>query len=677
MIRMVQADHRRFPRSALSRELPASLMVGGRSYNGSVIDYSLQGVGLKVESGALKRAEREDFDIEVKWQNANYYGRIKHSHLQEHSAVLGVDLESVKDQKNVSFTSEDSGWDLIEDKEILKNLFSDLAFKGPEALLDFRQIRGRASLIPLTIRDENVLLAEVFKKNWGRIDSSTAACRFDLFQTSHAFETRVLKIAEKKIELEVPKRVARLLRRETVRVKNGTNDRFLSVEIQSDLLGRSNGSLRLYDYGEHGLSIIDPTGRFAAPKDIVLESITITTPEGIQIRGQGTIRGHRWIASEEDYAIGISFETNFDEDRTAWHNVILEARYPSLSFNYQDEDHKKIWDLFERSDYLHLKGAEAYTHMIDLTKSTWKTLSNAGTKWSKRPMIHLDGNVVGHIQMDQIYPDTWCVHHLAIDPKISKMVAKEIYAVMTDILSAEGGRYVLSFTETSKPWNQRSYYDFVKTYRFPNHNELKTFQVYEADLTKPESLKIQSGIEIKKANKYDLRRIERYFQIYASELERGASALDYEDLEFSSFSKEAEKVGLERTREFLVATLNNEFLGFARLETGSLGVNIVGILDIIYVYVMPNVRISGDNIRETLLKSGMNRFKEYGKEKVFIALDDGRTNFYSQRGLNFVCDANRWIALRDCIPRYHAFTQVLYGHLTLRKEKIRKKHSKN
>src|ERR1043166_3309238 len=128
------------------------------------------------------------------------------------------------------------------------------------------------------------------------------------------------------------------------------------------------------------------------------------------------------MADQEAYSVGIHFETATDQDRNQWHNTILEARYPSLKFDYQDEDHKEIWNLFDRSGYLDLQDREAFSHVVDVTKLTWKKLADAGVKLSKRAIIRKEDKVVGHLQLDQIYPNTWCAHHFAIDPKISKTV---------------------------------------------------------------------------------------------------------------------------------------------------------------------------------------------------------------------------------------------------------------
>ena len=281
--------------------------------------------------------------------------------------------------------------------------------------------------------------------------------------------------------------------------------------------------------------------------------------------------------------------------------------------------------------------------------------------------------VVGHLQMDRVYPSTWCIHHLAIDPKISKVVARDIYAVMTDVLHAEKANYVLSFTEAAKPWNQRTYYDFVKSYRYPEHNELKSFQIYNARTDASSKIARDSTIGLRQASQYDLRRISRFFELYSSPLERNACALTYEDLELQGIQDELKAVDLERQRAFVVAYQGTHMVGFARVETATPGVNIVGVFDMLYVHILPEFTGRDLSIRQTLIAGGLEKFRQLGKHEVLLALDDEYRENHEASGLKFVTDAVRWIALRDCVSRYYGFTQMLYGHLIFRRELIHKK----
>jgi hypothetical protein len=668
---LTTTNRRSSPRYAVSKRLPAQLNINGQLFETTVINYGVTGVALNVPPKAMARVEKDKSDVEVTFKNTLLSGVVRHARAHDKGAILGVALRVEGLESEVSFTSDDPGWDLIENKETIDQIFGDLAFKGPEVQISVRQIQGQAILLAAKPVDKTILFAEIFETSRGKLTDGRASFQFEMFQTCHAFETRLKLLENGRVEIEIPVTLARLLRRETYRVRNGANQKTLTIRMVSETLGAPGGELRVYDYSEHGVSVIDPSGWACAPIGTPIETIVITTGDGKTIHGRGQIRGFRWVKEENACSVGVSFETSSDNDRTEWHNAILEARYPALSFTYSNDDHRQIWALFERSDYLHLKGPEAYTHVIDLTRKAWHRLAAAGTQWSKRAIIRGGERILGHIQMDRIYPETWCIHHLAIDPALSKLVAKELYGVTTDILLAEGGQYVLSFTEASKPWNQRAYYDFVRDYRFPDHNELKAFQIYEADLSNSDDLKVLHAVTVAEANKYDLQRISRYCELYLSNLERNACALTSNDLCLATFQAQLRDRGLERGRAIIAANTGTQFRGFARVETGTEGVNIVGILDILYVHVVHDPFGHASEIYETLVKHGLDKFRSLGKKKVLVALDDDRIDYYSQRGLKFVCNANRWIAKRDILPRYHAFSELLYGHLIARRAMIR------
>jgi hypothetical protein len=282
-MKLVVPNQRRFSRNQPPKEIEASLIVGGRAYSTAVVDYSLRGVGLRVPSSAVERSKIGDFgQIELELADQKYLGQIKHTKEEKFESVVGIDLRNDTSSAAISFTNADPGWDLIEDAETLATLFGDLVLKGPECQVDLRQLRFEGVVLPVKI-ENGVLTAELFSTKRGTIEVGTASFRFEIFQTCHAFDSKVLKVTEKSVEIELPKRVARLLRRETFRVLNGANGKSLSVKVASSLLGTHDHELRVYDYSEHGISVIDSTGWLAAPIGFGLEQITITTPDGKEI----------------------------------------------------------------------------------------------------------------------------------------------------------------------------------------------------------------------------------------------------------------------------------------------------------------------------------------------------------------------------------------------------------
>lgn len=676
--KIASLDHRRFPRKILDRHLLGLLVVGGKTYPTKVIDYSPRGVSLELDGNMLEKAEEQNFEIELRFDHTSFAGTIRHSHKDDDNKVFaGVAIKNLDPKKEVSFTDVDPGWDLVEDQETLQNLFNDLAFKGPEVLCKLRQIQGQAEVFAKEVRDGELVL-EVFELSRGKLIEGFCSLRFEMFQTCHSLDSRIVKVDGNDIVVAIPQKIARLLRRETVRIANGTNDHVITAEIESSVLGKSTTVLRVADYSEHGISIFDPDLWLHVPPGVPIEKVVLTTNKGKTITGKGVIRGHSWLSEHGSHAAGIYFETATPEDRTNWHNFILEARYPALSFEYSNSDHEKIWNLFSRSKYISLAGDSDFTDVYEVTKKTWKMLSDAGTKISKRVLIKYENDVVGHLQMDRIFTNTWCAHHLAIDPKISKLVGKEIYSVTADVLSSEGANYIWSLTDSNKPWNQRSYYDFVGQYRYPEHNELKNFQVFEVDLKKPVSLNSDPSIKVSLADDYDMGRILKYFEIKTSQLEKDACSLHSNDINLTSLRKELEPYGLYRSRDFLAAKLGSTLLGFAQIERGTFGVNVYGLLDHMYIYLMDDGSKKSEIVHETLLNESLRYYRKFETNNVMLVLDinSERVEYYSSKGLQFIWKGVRWIAASVTSRRFHAYSQGLYGRLLLRKSKIKDKRKK-
>ncbi|MCB0308029.1 MAG: hypothetical protein KDD48_01545 [Bdellovibrionales bacterium] len=672
--KIVRLDHRRFPRTEPTDPLMGTVVISGKRHTTKVRDYSPKGVSLQFDMGFLGHMQDYPLDIRLELGETCFEGSIRHTHEQQDYVLAGVALRVIEPKGEISFTDEDPGWDLIEDETTLKNLFSDLTFKGPEVLVKLKQINGHAEVFAKEIRDETLVL-EVHETKRGDLQKGFCTLRFEMFQTSHAFDSRITNIEKDMIEVSLPKKIARLLRRETVRVPNGTNNREITVELESRMLGKTKTPLEVYEYSEHGMAILDHELWLNAPVGVPIEKIILRTNNGKVIEGRGTIRGHRWIAEKDQYAVGIYFETSNNENRTLWHDFILEARYPLLSFNYQDSDHSKIWELFDRSGYLGLKPRESFNYVYDISKSTWTSLHNAGTKLSKRVMIRRDQKVLGHLQIDRIYPDTWCAHALAVDPSVFKTVGKDIYAITADVLSAERSNYIISITESHLSWNQRNYYDFVKTYRYPDHNELKLFQIHEAEMSKGWNLPAYKGLETRVANQYDMARIIRYFELHTSLLEREALGLTEHHLNLSQLSQEYSEFALTRKRDFVIGYLNGEFVGFAHLETGTTGISIFGIQDTMYVFLVPSLKEDRSKIYDAILAAGLEKYRDYNVPTVNIYVPDMRREELSDQGLKFIWEGVRWISRRETAKRFHSYIQNMYGHLILKRELIRKRRT--
>lgn len=674
LIHVLDKDKRKRKRVELFSNIPATIEALGKSVPVRIKDVSYGGIGVVIPK-ELEFQIIESIETKVEVSNQFFQGRVANRIILPNQEIkIGLALPS-EGGREIDFNTMDSSWDRVTDSEIIQNIYSDLVLKGFDAPIEIRQNFSSATIYPLKITESGTLICELGLIHQGQIEKGKIKCVFHLFNTCHAFDSNIEKIDDTKIEIKLSSTLARLLRRETVRIQKKNANFDMKIKLFSQDLETTIEEYEVFDYSEHGISMLDPEGNLSLPRNLLFNEATIEIEGFSNILGKAEVRSYQWNRDLSSYIVGLKFQPDEEPHLTNWHNIVLKARYPNLDFNYQESDHQQIWDLFVRSDYLHLKGKEAYAIIIDLTKNTWVKLNNIGTGFSKRAMIRKDDKILGHIQMDQFYPDTWCVHHLAVDPTMSKLIAGELYALTTDVLLSEKGKYLINFTESSKSWNQRSYYDFIKNYRFPEHNELKEFFIYDANVSSIPNIPVSSKLTIKKPNKFDIKKISRFFSEHLSSLEVQACALTEEDIELKKLNSFFSEAGLSRKREFLVCFKDDQLVGIARMEFGSEGINIVGIQDMLYLYSA--AKENEGEIIDSLLKKALEVYKNENKEKVILSMENERTEAFKNYGINFVCVANRWIALKDILPRYHAFSQLLYGNLILRREKIRNKNKSN
>jgi hypothetical protein len=649
-------------------KLNTDLVLLGESIKVTIIDYSFTGFGLII---ADKTSKNVFFDPKLVFPDQEFKGQIIYTHqLPDSQRKLGFTLE--KSGVINEFNNESNAWDHVQDSETVNNIIDDLVFKGPEAPIKIKQMFSRLLVIPIE-RTLNSMICSILDIEMGKVDTGPADFIFDLFQTCHQFRTNISKIGDDKIEFQLPSTMARLLGRETLRVRRDIEKHELNVVLKTSLLSRNIAEYEIYDFSEHGFSILDPKGEASFPKNLNFEEITFEIKGIGIIKGIGKIRNYVWNRDKHAFVVGFLFIPGEEPNLSKWHNFILNARYPNLDFNYQEEDHKKIWDLFVKSDYLHFKNDETFTEVIDLTKGTWKSLANSGTQIAKKAMIRFEDRIVGHIQMDRVFNKTWCLHHLAVDPDLRITSAQNLLTLTPDVLLSEGGEYVISFTDTSDTWNKKSYYDFIESYKFKDHNSLRQFQTYEVGIGKTElQLNVSDKIEITFASKYDIRTIQRFLQINYSSLEY--LALDFEsDPHLEVINSLLSKNNLFRERQFLVAKSDRKIVGISIIELGSEGINILGVFNCSYIYIFDNEDKSEDSsIEETLIRKSLEYY-ESRKIKYSLIFIEKPTQDYGSKGITLMCTANRWIAKKDVFSRFSAFTNLLYGHLGLRREKIRSK----
>lgn len=668
-LELLSGDKRKIKRIVLPKPVQTTLSILGKKIPVTLFNYSHQGMGLVVPNdNKIKLVESQ-----LIFPGATFDGQLVYQQTQD-SELIQVGFALPQDQKQkFHFRFDDPDWDLVKDVETVKNIYDDLVFKSFECPVEVYQHGSMMTFYPLQLTDSGTLIGEIKEHKQGQVQKGEGFCNFLLFQTYHVFQTTVLKLDDKKIEVKLAPTINRLLRRETLRIEKDERDYQLKITLKSKILNQTYIDDQVLDYSEHGISLIDNEQQYAFPKGMPIEEITIAIQGREEIQGSAKVRNYAWNPDKQAYILGLHFEAGGEPHLTNWHNFILKARYPNLDFDYKDEDHPKIWELFDRSGYSSDKPIDNFEYIYEMSSNTWMKCKGLGNQFSKKILIRGEDKLLGHLQMDKIYPRTWAMHQLAIDPSLMKTVLKEIYSVTTDSFIEDNTEFLFALTDATKKWNQRNYYDFFENHLHEDETHQQPYLIFEAVFDESVNLLTSDPSSVRKSSKFDLKYILNYFDNRFPKMVNEAYEF-HNDPFLDDFNKKLEKNNLSRKREFLSLLDKQKLIAFAQMEFGTDALNIYNFFDIVYIHQIeediPTSKL------EPLIKEVIEFYKSVGKKSVTIMIENADKDLLVSKGLKFLFNEMRWITKSIHSRKYQSYINSMYGHLLLRREKIKEKNKK-
>ncbi|MCB0326491.1 MAG: hypothetical protein KDD52_02625 [Bdellovibrionales bacterium] len=668
-------ENRQIVRVSPSSDIPVEMKLLGSSMPASISDYSPKGLGLVLKanwSDSLKESVESCDEVVISFNSQNLYGNLRYGSENSKLKKLGIEFDKKKIVNSSNYDQGAFSWSSITDKKKINEVFDDLSFCKNQMTSFKIGLYNYFGLIDDSTQDN--LVASISDSE--KIPSSgKLRCIFNLYDCCYSFEANYNKVASR-ILIQVPNTIIKHLRRETSRVpyEKATHGHFcfdseMANSFASDILRNSE----LIDFCESGFCIRPKFENQSLPIGLNLSDLNITSKlvNFRKIETKAKVSNYRYVDGRMAY--GFKFKIDQEPYSSIWKDFVLSSRYKTLSFDYADSDHKKIWKLFDRSGYLELKEKNTFKKQIYFTKKTWKKIYQLGNEYSKRITLVKNNDIVAHLQMDRMFPQTWYLHHLAIDPSVLKIISKEIYSVTSDVFSSEKSKYVLTLTETSKKWNQKNYYDFIKGYPEKNHHSLKKFNLYNVYVNKLK--KKNSQYVNRNKNKYELKKILRFYELNMDSLAFKAYGFG-EDFLLKDFSKELFLKGVFRKRDFIVALYKEKMVGFCQLEMSENGVNILNYFDMAYVFVLENV-FEKSEVIQALVSGASDHYLMYKKNVFSLILDTDKSFGPILPGIEYICEDTRWIGVSASSRHYQSYINELYGHILLKREKIRKKINKN
>lgn len=575
----------------------------------------------------------------------------------------------------LTFSSTDPDWDLIDRPEDLQELFADLIAYGVGQSLQLhlgRERRGARLLDHGLLKEKRQLLLSCDGGEQPFRPGDELVVTFERYGCTYLFHSKVRTCVPQELVLSLPQAAVRLLRRKTDRL-SAAKVEGLTARLHHPLSDQRSDWLPLSQINEQGCLLRLPKTFPLYP--VFLQRIPVTlaiaVPSGAapSVSLFGSVRSLR-EDGDSHYQLGLGFAYPDEENRKRLSSELARRRHPAIDIVYRADDHAKIWRLLDESKYLEEKSRESFAPMVDITRQVWADLQRGMDQISRRILIRHGEQIMGQLQMDRAYPKAWVVHHLAIHPATSKIIAGELYTTVTDFLNGRQIPFLVSVTREDKAWNRRNYYDFVEHYPYPEHHHLRRLFLYEHDLQHLPPL--QAGQHIfQNPTSFDLESIARYFEIHQPPLVCQALALSPGELTLDAQERMFNTFGLSRRRRFLLYKEGRKLLGFAMLDLATSGINVFNLFDKFEVFSM----VDGDPQREeevagALIAAALHDYRGQGKVGVLFASESDRQALAPALGLRFVFHEVVWIANCAAAKRYQAFTQTMYGRLLAKRARL-------
>lgn len=667
-------ERRREPRFESTPRYSATLKINGRQISGCLTDLSLRGAcfltsvelapeTLAEASGELQAQELLDGAWPVR------VARFVQSGEEPLSFYVGLLLDPEGQQKifDLSFRREDRNWDLLQKKEEIEQIFDDIELL--ERRLPFYLERGGQNT-------PAVFLSEERKKKWLFFSSpmenhpelgEEVAISFELFEAFYIFRAPVVMVGQEALALRHPKAIVRLFRRATSRLPLHPGEGKLQCRLNGQAEPITTAAL---DLCERGISA-DPDPKVCLyPVGRVVRGARLSIGDQIDVSLDLVFRG---LGANGRWRFGFTFADEKARERLV--SYVMHRRYPGYSFEYQDEDHDKIWDLFDKSGYLDEKSRESFDPIHKITNTAWRRLEHCRPRVSQRIIKREGERIVGHLQIDKLYQNSWLVHHLAIAPDTSKIVAKEIYTSLTDLLINMNIQHVISYHNSEKPWNQRNYYEFIKTYPYLGDNDLTVEKFYELSFAQWKSQNDQSNdYVIKDLSSFEKERLLHYMASLFSLLKRHAfSLLSKKDLCLEETLRDFEQGGLRKNRKIFVARRGRNTLAYAFVESGESGTNIFSLTDSVRIFFCVDLNLQEKQaLANSLLQTAVAFLASQKKSGLLLWSRNTELHpWYISRGMRSICNCSCWVADQRNFIRYRVFISSLYGRLLAKRAKIK------
>ncbi len=680
----LKVDHRTSGRIAARKNLSTILELDeGDLLVGSVVDVSNRGLGLRLElpekfhshihelisvRGRLRIGQEGDALLDQPCE-------IRHSAVDIHpnlekQAILGVALpENISvpiDQ--LEFRRDNEVIDLIEGPEAISEIVRDLVLIGSDAIISMKA--GENIFRGLYRHDTKLksitsLRLELLDAGATSVltDRFTYTFFMEIYGSFYLFRTRIKKCEGNLLELVIPDSIVRVTRRLTKRVAPNEGEAFVA-KFSDPFLG-SPISARIENFTERGLSAIVDDDSFTLPAGTLLPDLELQFGSGPTVRVIGSVV-HCRLNPSGSVTTGINIANNTSSLLMPIFDFVIPRRYLGI-YRLTEEDLAGNWELLEKAGYLETKHDSDMGHIRDQAIDAWRKLSRSNNELSKNWIfLGKDAGVTGGIHITRLYNSSWLTHHLSIIQGHQRTVTPALFGSICDFV-IQSADYLVSYTDATKSWNKKNYYEFSKLYASDSDNHLHEYDLVQFNIAGSTGISVRNK-SVRLATDYDRIRIAKHLRECLPTVQLKAFDLLEDTIIGDRLAEKYLEKGLYRDRKFFVYGSGDEIVAFVMCDAATDGVNIFSLLDKCELFTLDQTKTSLIEVKTALLQKTIEHYRSLNKEAFLYFTNDFDLDIYLDKlPGKLIHKAVMWITNKRMMPRYKDYNARLFGRIMARR----------
>lgn len=365
--------------------------------------------------------------------------------------------------------------------------------------------------------------------------------------------------------------------------------------------------------------------------------------------------------SLERIPCGIRFEGMTAEQHAGLVSYLIHKNFPQI-VDAQLEDEELLWQFLEKGEFYTAPKREECLGTPDEVRTTQARMLLASSGLSRKLLFKDQGQIYGTVSLQQVYSQTWLVHHLCAVRHPSEFVPKNLLLFLGEYISKTPEvRYIKMMWRPNNTWSNKMFgrlvhrlhdgeQSVVKVYTYLHWHEESLPPVHLAE--REWHIRLIEPEEVVELESFFISQ-EEYFLMKSEDLIRGGLGIE-------KLGARYQQLNLFRERQVLVAMEAGRLVGFALLERSSPGLNLSNLLSTCQIHINLSDPIRAKGLKRALIRHTIEHYLSYGQKRVIMLTEDRDLAAYEAMGFTKVKEYVSWTFDHSITNIYNLYCYYIF-----------------